>query len=990
MKKIRLTLMFVLMLLCVSLVFSLTSCGDDENIYTKDDVNSLIAELEKVLTEKATESEAAIAALKAEYTTKVAELEKANNNNESAIATLNASYAAKVAELESEDKATADALAALKTEYEADLAKLQKADNDNTTAIESLTSTYESKVADLEASDKANAEALEALKTEYEADLAKLQKADNDNTAAIESLTSTYESKVADLEASDKANAEALEALKTKLEKEISNLQIFISQNTAKIAAIEKEMEEEIANAQTILDEKISNIETIITALNEADVDNTKRIAILESQMEALLSAHEHTYGEWINFSGNDNVFCENRLFYRMCTECNVLEWKGGTFRHHIFTTIKTPPTCTSMGFDENICQLCGYYEKVNYTEITNHAWESKYSYDSESHWLECSGCGTTKNKDTHTVGNNGLCITCEKPFETEGIIYSLSGDNSYAEVVAYNGSSLNVVISDEYEGKPVRAVSSDAFISSNIVSVYIPDSVTEIGETAFKGCTYLKTVNIGDGVISIGQEAFSDCISLTNIIIPDKTTVISAYAFFNCISLKEAVIGNQVTTIEDSAFENCTALADVTLGKNIKSISARAFYSCSSLKSIEMPDTLTTIENYAFYYCSALSDISIPDGITYIGSDVFRGCEILNYSVYSGDKYLGNTNNPYVALISATNDSSSSSSILQIHKLAKIIAPEAVDNCFTEVIIPDNVTVICNDAFAYCDQLRKITLGKSVNTIGYSAFHACYSMKDIYITDIAQWCNISYGGNSWAVIPYENLYLNNVLVTDLVIPESVTKINNCAFYGCDSLASITISNNVTAIGEYAFSYCSNLKNVTIGQGVTTIGDWAFWSCPSLTNISVDINNTSYKSIDGNLYTKDGTTLIQYAIGKTDISFAVPTSVTTIGISAFRACQSLTVISISDNVTCIESQAFEGCSNLTDVTIGINVTEIGARAFWACSLTSVTFKNPTGWWCSDDWDDTTGVNLSTADLSSKSTAAEYLNSNYSEYYWKRT
>ena len=990
MKKTRLTLIFIFMLLCVGLVFSLTSCEDDEDIYTKEDVNSLIAELKTALTEKMTKSEAAIAALKAEYTAKVAELEKANNDNESAIATLNASYTDTVAELEAVAKVNTEAFEALKTEYEADLAKLQKADADNAAAIETLTSTYESKVAELEASDKANAEALEALKTEYEADLAKLQKADADNAAAIETLTSTYESKVAELEASHKANAEALEVLKIKHEKEVSDLQIFISQNTAKIASIEKEMEEEIANAQSILNEKISNIETIITSLNEADVDNTKRIAVLESQMEALLSAHEHTYGEWINFSGNDNVFCENRLFYRMCTECNVLEWKGGTYRHHIFTTIKTPPTCTSMGFDENTCQLCGYYEKVNYTEITNHTWESKYSYDSESHWLECSGCGTTKNKDTHTVGNNGLCITCEKPFETEGILYSLSSDNSYAEVVAYNGSSLNVVISDEYNGKPVRAVSSDAFISSNIVYVYIPDSVTEIGETAFKGCTYLKTVNIGDGVITIGQEAFSDCISLTSIIIPDKTTIISTLAFYNCISLKEAVIGNQVTTIEDCAFENCTALTDVTLGKNIKSIGRRAFYSCTSLKSIEAPDTLTTIEDYAFYCCSALSDISIPDSITHIGKDAFSGCDALNYSVYSGDKYLGNTNNPYVALILATNDSSSSSTILQIHKLTKIIASEAVDNCFTEAIIPDNVTVICNNAFAYCNQLRKITLGKSVNAIGYEAFHACYSMKDLYITDIAQWCNISYGGNSWAVIPYENLYLNNVLVTDLIIPESVTKINNCAFWGCDSLTSITISNNVTTIGEDAFMYCSNLKSVNIGEGVTTIGDWAFMFCLSLTNISVDINNTSYKSIDGNLYTKDGKTLIQYAIGKTDISFAVPTSVTTIGISAFRECQSLTIISISDNVTSIEPQAFEGCSNLTEVTIGINVTEIGARAFWACSLTSVTFKNPTGWWCSDDWDDTTGVNLLTGDLSSKSTAATYLNSNYSEYYWKRT
>ena len=121
----------------------------------------------------------------------------------------------------------------------------------------------------------------------------------------------------------------------------------------------------------------------------------------------------------------------------------------------------------------------------------------------------------------------------------------------------------------------------------------------------------------------------------------------------------------------------------------------------------------------------------------------------------------------------------------------------------------------------------------------------------------------------------------------------------------------------VTEIGDSAFSGCSSLTSVTIGDSVTSIGDYAFSGYSNLTEITVSESNTAYKDIDGNLYTKDGTTLLQYAKGKTATSFTIPDGVTSIDYNAFNGCSSLTEIVIPDSVTSIGSYAFSYCSSLT-------------------------------------------------------------------------
>ena len=197
--------------------------------------------------------------------------------------------------------------------------------------------------------------------------------------------------------------------------------------------------------------------------------------------------------------------------------------------------------------------------------------------------------------------------------------------------------------------------------------------------------------------------------------------------------------------------------------------------------------------------------------------------------------------------------------------------------------------------------------------------------------------------------------------VTAADIPSSiedvaVTSIGYSAFSGCTSLTSVDIPNSVTSIGSGAFSDCTSLTSITIPDSVTSIsGPSAFSGCTSLTSINVAAANTAYCSVDGVLFNKDKTTLIRYPEGKTDASYAIPSSVTSIGDGAFRGCTSLTSITVPNSVTSIGRSAFANCESLTSVEIPNSVTSIGDYAFDGCTrLTSINVANANTAYCSVD------------------------------------
>ena len=155
-----------------------------------------------------------------------------------------------------------------------------------------------------------------------------------------------------------------------------------------------------------------------------------------------------------------------------------------------------------------------------------------------------------------------------------------------------------------------------------------------------------------------------------------------------------------------------------------------------------------------------------------------------------------------------------------------------------TSITIPDGVTRIDSSVFENCSGLTSVTIPNSVTSIGYSAFENCSGLTGVYITDIEKWCKISIVNDVSNPLFYaHNLYLNNKLVTNLVIPESVTSIKAYVFSGCSGFTSVTIGNNVTSIKDYAFAYCSGITNITIPESVTSIGYRAFYNCSGITKI---------------------------------------------------------------------------------------------------------------------------------------------------------
>ena len=391
-------------------------------------------------------------------------------------------------------------------------------------------------------------------------------------------------------------------------------------------------------------------------------------------------------------------------------------------------------------------------------------------------------------------------------------------------------------------------------------------------------------------------------------------------------IIIPENYKGKPVISIGDSAFAYCSNLTNVTIGNGVTSIGYKAFYGCSSLTSITIPDTVTSIGGSAFAYCS-LTSITIPDGVTSINSYAFYSCSGL-----------------------------------------------------TSVTIPDSVTSIGYDAFYHCWSLTSVTIPNGVTSINSYAFYSCSGLTSVTIPDSV----ISIGSFAFR----DCRSLTSVIWN----AEKCTKADNRSpiFDGCSKLSSVTIGENVKTIPSYAFYGCHSLTSITIPDSVTSIGDSAFAYCSGLTSIVVENNNQYFTSIDGNLYNKDKTKLIQYAIGKTDVLFIIPDSVTSIGYDAFYHCWSLTSVTIPDSVTSIGDSAFYDCSNLTSVTIPDGVTSIGNSAFYDCSSLKTVFYKGTA----EQWDKISiGYNntkLTTADRYYYSESEPALNSDGSAYdgnYW---
>ena len=215
---------------------------------------------------------------------------------------------------------------------------------------------------------------------------------------------------------------------------------------------------------------------------------------------------------------------------------------------------------------------------------------------------------------------------------------------------------------------------------------------------------------------------------------------------------------------------------------------------------------------------------------------------------------------------------------------------------------------------YTYRNSITALTIQEGVTTIGRNAFFLTAGLKSV------------------------------------TIPASVTKLGRCAFTG-SGLETVTFADEsqLTTIDDYAFQNCKALTEITLPAGVGSFRtDWVFYGCTALTDIHVAEGNTTYKGVDGVLYTADGTTLMFYPEGKTATSFTTPAGVTAIGQSAFSDNDNIESVTLSEGVTTISDCAFLFCGALAEVTIPASVTSIGTDAFYGCD-TLTTVNAPCNW-----------------------------------------
>ncbi len=447
------------------------------------------------------------------------------------------------------------------------------------------------------------------------------------------------------------------------------------------------------------------------------------------------------------------------------------------------------------------------------------------------------------------------------------------------------NGNELihSPAVSDGEVSRSDEGVEQDGYIfctknGKNYLTAYVGSDTVLTLPKSFEGTNY-----------EIADHAFSEMRGITEVIIPKGVTAIGKAAFKECSALREVVIPDSVTFIGDNAFENCTSLDEITVPAGVTELSWYIFSGCSELSRVRLHDNITLIGRNAFYNCSSLRGIVLPRKLTEIRESVFEGCGELTgilipklvYRMYS-DVFDGCVSMTSFAVDEKNEYFSSVDGVLYFDSKLKQYPIAKRDESFT---VPEDVDVIGEYAFSDCLYLKNVIIPDGVTTIESDAFHLCHGLESVTI-----------GGG-------------------------VKVIGDDAFMNCDNLVSVVIPDNVQSIGGRAFAFCDSLTSVEIGSGLTEMGTYPFNHSKALTSIKVSTSNPRYKSIDGNLYDKQGTTLIQYALGKTAESFTVPASVTTVGSKAFSLCGSLNTVILGENVTSINNLAFSYCYNIRRVVV---------------------------------------------------------------------
>ena len=600
------------------------------------------------------------------------------------------------------------------------------------------------------------------------------------------------------------------------------------------------------------------------------------------------------------------------------------------------------PDSVTEIG--EEVFVWCRYLKKVenlkNIKTISNFLFYACSSLQS----ITIPASVTSIEKSAFARCESLKDITIEEPnacFIVEnGAIYTADKTT----LIAYPTASGDVIIDNS-----VSRISYGAFSGSSIVSITIPNSVTEIGEDAFSNCAFLKKIYGLGNISTIPFSCFMWCENLESITIPSSVTSIEDWAFCGCANLTDINIEGNNFIVENGAIYTAnkttliaypTANGNIIIPATVNKIGSGSFTSCQNLKTLDILGNVSIIPNETFYNCEKLESITIPASVTEIGWGAFRYCTSLTSITYSGTEEMWNE-----ILIEEENEVLNNVNITYKNEVEEIpleaVTVTASNAYSTIASLSGRVKVIVEGS---CSSSDITEIGEALRNNPDARIILDLS-GTIGLTEIQE----------WAFEQCDSLL-------EISLPDSVTEIGHGAFRSCINLQKVCNLGSITSINHSSFNFCRRLKSITIPSSVTNIDGGAFGYCINLTDINIEGNN--FIAEDGAIYTSDKTTLIAYPTASGDViidnsvttigdsafcfsditSVAIPNSVTEIGEDAFSSSSLKTVKSLG-TITSIPAWCFTHCENLESITIPASVTSIDGGAFGYCpNLTDINIE----------------------------------------------
>ncbi len=534
---------------------------------------------------------------------------------------------------------------------------------------------------------------------------------------------------------------------------------------------------------------------------------------------------------------------------------------------------------------------------------------------------------------------------------EEDGIPYTyVELPDGTIEIRSYTGHRRYFTIPDYIDGKVVSSIGVGAFAGeTRIREVNLPRYLVRIRDNAFYGCNNLLNIKIPDTVTEIGVKAFYDDVRLSYVAFGEGSalTKIEPYAFGGCSKLARFELPASLADVNGTAFFGTTSMTAFTVAGGSKTFTARdgvlmniredavICYPAGLYGEYRVPDSVSMIGVCAFA-CSKITQIDL-NKTKYIGDSSFMYSSLESLVIPDGVKSLGNS-------------AFASSFRLRAVKLGAgltDISGSAFLYCsaLPEIEIPANIVGIGGMAFAGTGSMTKVTFaeGGSLSTIGGSAFFgsglvsveipaSVTSVETEAFSKCSALSTVTFAEGSKLTRIEESTFARDARLSAITLPESIVYIGREAFVKNVSLTEITLPGGLVYLGDFAFNE-TGLVTVTIPKNVEAFGIGAFASCHSLTDIKVDAENAKYIDIDGVVYDRAMTTLIEYPAGNARTYYTVSDGIVTIGQYAFCGSWNLQRVMLSQTVETVDEYAFYDCRSVTSYTLSDVLTYIKRYAF---------------------------------------------------------